>query len=419
MRIIYLLLSPTFGMHQYTADLANRMADAGHDVHLVTTSLAPRAPYSPQVQIHTPIATTSTGFAPEGLSLAALRRVQRTVVEIGRGRAGEGERGGEEERGGVGEGETTARAFPSSPHLPLAPSPHLPLAPSPPPLVHFTGVHLWNPALVRWLMVAGVPVVHSLHDLDPHLGVRFGRLIRLWNRAVLASAGQILVHGQVYRQRLLAQGSAPQRITYTPLLHLFLSYAGFASANGCDVQSEPWALFFGRLERYKGVAQLLAAGARFPSSSQPHRRLVLAGPGSLSALGLDSVPPYVELRNRLIDDAEAIDLFCRCGLVVLPYLDATQSALIASAYYFRKPVVVTSTGALAEYVVEGQTGWIVPPGDVDALASVLAAALADPERLRRMGDAARAWYDRQRTAEWETLLAMYQDVIDRRKGQGS
>ena len=41
MRICYTLLSPAFEMHQYTADLANRMAQAGHDVHLVTSSHAP------------------------------------------------------------------------------------------------------------------------------------------------------------------------------------------------------------------------------------------------------------------------------------------------------------------------------------------------------------------------------------------
>ncbi len=125
----------------------------------------------------------------------------------------------------------------------------------------------------------------------------------------------------------------------------------------------------------------------------------------------------MEVRNRLIDDAEGIDLFRCCGLLVLPYLDASQSALIGSAYYFQKPVIVTSTGVLAEYVVEGQTGWIVPPGDVDALAQALADALSDPERLRRMGVAARSWYEHQRTSEWETVLAMYHSLIERKKGK--
>lgn len=47
MRIVYVLLSPTFGMHQYTADLANRMAEQGHAVVLVTTTTFARDRYSP------------------------------------------------------------------------------------------------------------------------------------------------------------------------------------------------------------------------------------------------------------------------------------------------------------------------------------------------------------------------------------
>ncbi|MCB0239335.1 MAG: hypothetical protein KDH08_11980, partial [Anaerolineae bacterium] len=61
MRIVYVLLSPTFGMHQYTADLANRMAGQGHDTVLVTATTFARDRYSPAVQVITPITTHNTG----------------------------------------------------------------------------------------------------------------------------------------------------------------------------------------------------------------------------------------------------------------------------------------------------------------------------------------------------------------------
>ena len=61
------------------------------------------------------------------------------------------------------------------------------------------------------------------------------------------------------------------------------------------------------------------------------KRLVLAGPGLPSEVDLDTLAARVEVRNRLIHDAEAVDLFQRCGILVLPYLDATQSALVAAA----------------------------------------------------------------------------------------
>jgi glycosyltransferase involved in cell wall biosynthesis len=161
-------------------------------------------------------------------------------------------------------------------------------------------------------------VIQTLHDLDPHVGVRFAGLIRLWNRLMVRSVDRVLVHGQVYRQHLLAQGMAPERVRATPLLHGFLSYAAGGAIDALgpgDVACEPWALFFGRLEPYKGVGTLLEAAGLAQAAGGV--RLVVAGPGELAGLWDRPLPAGVELRPRRIDDAEASDLFRRCGLLVL------------------------------------------------------------------------------------------------------
>jgi glycosyltransferase involved in cell wall biosynthesis len=100
--------------------------------------------------------------------------------------------------------------------------------------------------------------------------------------------------------------------------------------------------------------------------------------------------------------------------VVLPYLDATQSAVIAAAYYFRKPVVVTRTGALPEYVEDDQTGRVVEPGHPASLARHLEEMLGDPIRLAQMGAAGRTWYDAYREIELATLEEMYQQLAQSR-----
>ena len=363
MRICYVLLSPTFGMHQYTADLANRMAQAGHDVHLLTTTRFPRDRYAPTITIHTPLTTTNTGFSGESLRLRDLSKTQREIVVLQ------------------------------------------------PEMVHFTGPHLWNLFLVRGLAAHEIPIIHTLHDLDPHHGTRYGALLKVWNRLIIRSAHHILVHGQTYRDRLLASGVSPGRVTYTPLLHLFVGNAQSPplSVPPDSVEYQQWALFFGRLERYKGVEYLLTA-CEMMNGSGAEPVLVLAGPGNPADSWAGPLPKRLELRNRLIPDEEAIDLFRRCGLVVLPYIDATQSALIAAAYYFRKPVIVTRTGALPEYVKDGETGYIIEPGYPAALARRLDDMLSDPARLARMGAAGRAWYDARRKDEIETLFRMYQTV---------
>ena len=361
MRICYVLPSPTFGMHQYTADLANRLAMGGHETHVVTTSRAPRDRYIRQVTVHTPIETRDTGISLGSLNVRQLRRLEAAVLDVDAD------------------------------------------------VVHFSGPHLWSLALLRTLKRQGVPTVHTLHDLDPHSGSGYGALLRVWNRQVIASADHILVHGEAYYERLLAMGVPPEGVTATPLLHLFVggAWLGAWPDLAASVEYQPWALFFGRLRPYKGLEYLMSACAMMGHNGTSQARVVVAGSGDLSALWAGPLPDRLEVHNYLISDEEAMDLFCRCGLLVLPYVDATQSALIAAAYYFRKPVVVTRTGALPEYVEEDRTGRIVESDHPAALARCLDDMLSDPDGLRRMGTEGRAWYEARRAREEQALIEVY------------
>jgi starch synthase len=364
MRICYLLLSPTFGMHQYTADYANRMVQAGHKVILVTTEHYPGHRYLPGVEVSNPVAVRDTGFSPGGLRVWMVRRAIDAVLE------------------------------------------------QKPDVVHITGPHLWNIPVLRVLRKVGIPTIHTLHDLDPHPGSAYGSLLYLWNRAVLRNAAHILVHGQCYRQRLLAHGMASGNVTYTPLLHLFLSGTWMEQLDRLvdGVAYDPYVLFFGRIEPYKGVADLIAAWARLPEALRIQARLVLAGPGHLETLWKGPLPAGIEVRNHLIQDEEALTLFQRCTLLALPYIGATQSALIPAAYFFRKAVLTTSSGALHEYVEPGVTGWIVEPKQPVSLARALTEALSDFDALVRMGCAGRRWYDEHRESENASMQQMYTQV---------
>lgn len=366
MRICYTLLSPNFEMHQYTADLANRMSQAGHDVHLVTSSYAPLDRYISAVNVHTPIDIVSWGALMEGLKLAGRRKMAKTILDIN------------------------------------------------PDLIHFSGPHVWNLPLMRKLKVHGLPVIHTLHTVDPPWGSSHAALIRLWTRQVVRTADHILVHGQTFAQRLLEMGVPRERVTSTPLLHLFIggSWLGGFSDLAASVEYQPWALFFGRLKPYKGVEYLISACAMMKTDKSFPGRVIIAGFGDLSQYWGGSLPARLEIHNRQINDEEAMDLFCRCGLVVLPYIDASQSALIAAAYYFRKPVIVTRSGALPEYVREGETGFIVEPDHPAALARCLERVLDDPVKLGRMGSAGRAWYEVHRKEQETTLIQVYARLVE-------
>ncbi|MEK6570105.1 MAG: glycosyltransferase family 4 protein, partial [Bacteroidota bacterium] len=63
--------------------------------------------------------------------------------------------------------------------------------------------------------------------------------------------------------------------------------------------------------------------------------------------------------------------FSAADVAVLPYLAATQSGIAQIAYNFDKPVITTNVGGLAEVVIEGKTGFVVPPDDPRALAEAI------------------------------------------------
>jgi len=56
---------------------------------------------------------------------------------------------------------------------------------------------------------------------------------------------------------------------------------------------------------------------------------------------------------------------------VLPYLSATQSAIVQTAFSFERPVIVTSVGGLPDVVADGVTGYVVPPQSPDTLAAAM------------------------------------------------
>lgn len=235
------------------------------------------------------------------------------------------------------------------------------------------------------LTLQGIPTLHTLHDLHPHVGAAYGSLLLLWNKWVCLTSKHLLVHAHRYRCELQAQGLSPARVRYTPLTHPFVDWIHQPALDWSrpPVTYEPWVLFFGRLTPYKSLHVLIEACRQMHRSNANPAYVVIAGGGQPEELASEMLPPNVHVCNRFIDDEEVINLFSRCNLVVLPYIEASQSALVAAAYSYSKPVIVTRVGALPEYVAEGETGWVVDAKGPQVLADTMQIALDDPACLRR------------------------------------
>jgi len=134
-------------------------------------------------------------------------------------------------------------------------------------------------------------------------------------------------------------------------------------------------LFFGYVRAYKGLdvlldamplilkkmpAMLLIAG-EFYENEEKYRN-------KIRQLGLEK---NIRLYSDYIPNEEISVYFSAADVVVLPYVSATQSAIVPVAYHFDKPVIVTDVGGLSEVVNDGRTGFVVPPQDPRAFADAV------------------------------------------------
>lgn len=147
-----------------------------------------------------------------------------------------------------------------------------------------------------------------------------------------------------------------------------------------------YVLFFGGISSHKGVEYLCGAMDEV-CKKHPNVKLVVAGKGNIY-FSIDKYAIYnngnLVLLNRYIEDCELVGLIHNALFVVCPYIDATQSGVVMSAFALNKPVVATNVGALPTMVKDGQYGMIVPSKDAQALALAINTLIEYPQKVEAM-----------------------------------
>jgi glycosyltransferase involved in cell wall biosynthesis len=151
-----------------------------------------------------------------------------------------------------------------------------------------------------------------------------------------------------------------------------------------QLPAEPFLLFVGALRRVKGVEQLLAAYE------------LLVDPPPLVLIGtLESDTPTAKFPPgvRVLTDfphSAVMESWERCLFGVLPSLwPEPFGTVVCEAMSRGKPVIGTEPGGHSDMILDGETGLLVPAGEVPALAEAMRRLIADPELRARLGAAGR------------------------------
>ena len=237
-----------------------------------------------------------------------------------------------------------------------------------------------------------VPVLYTVHDAVYH-DYKFSSPVEwLKDRLIIALPQQRLfkyavnmVTNSLEQRDAILSRFPYHKVSYAPfptLVNDTIARGGTPVPELASVQGG-YILFFGTLHLYKGVHLLYEAHQTHPELREVP--LVIAGTKDI----------YFERRadennvffiNRFISDSEVKDLFSRAGVVVYPYISATQSGVVSIASYFDKPMVVSNLPFFRQ-TCEGFEGIeSFPPNDTQSLAAAITRSLKSAASTRPLYD---------------------------------
>ncbi|MEO7984996.1 MAG: glycosyltransferase family 4 protein [Gemmatimonadales bacterium] len=174
----------------------------------------------------------------------------------------------------------------------------------------------------------------------------------------------------------------------------------------------PTFLYVGRLKRYKGIGLAIAALAA-ARRVRPDLRFVVAGAGDylheLRRLASEQGQVDAVDFRGFVTDAEKLDLFRASWANLFPSPKEGWGITVVEAAACGTPSIASDSPGLRDSVRHGETGYLVPHGDVEALAARMLELAASPDLVTRLGVAARRFAE---GLTWEHAAAATERHLD-------
>lgn len=278
---------------------------------------------------------------------------------------------------------------------------------------------------------AGIPFLATYHGLYGS-----GGALKRWYNAIMTRGEVVIANSDFTREHVIAEHRIdPARVIAIPRGVDLAKFdpakvapervAALRAAWGVAAD-EPRVkiLLAGRLTRWKGQALLIAAAARLKAAGRHDFLFLFAGDdqgrkayreellAQIAAAGLED---SVKLVGHCADMPAA---YLIADIVCAPSLEPEAFGRTAvEPQAMGRPVLAADHGAARETVIPGETGWLVPPGDVQAWTEALAAAIdVGPRRRAQIGAAGQTRTRKLYSVEamCEATLAVYARLAGRR-----
>lgn len=228
-------------------------------------------------------------------------------------------------------------------------------------IVFFETLHTWNLPIMIFNNKF-TKTYQIIHDVIPHAGDKQEKSIILMNKAVCRLSDNIVICNNKYKNVITdSYNVESDRIKG---YHLWRSFPEYIEP--CYSKK---ILFFGRINFYKGMDNLLEIIKQCPNIYFD----IVGRVDSNSEELVSEIKKQsnVNVTDRYVSNEELEKFFTECDWTILPYNSATQSGVIIDSYRYGKPIISFDVGAISEQVINGKTGFLIPPNDVASFSAKL------------------------------------------------
>jgi glycosyltransferase involved in cell wall biosynthesis len=242
-------------------------------------------------------------------------------------------------------------------------------------------------------------------------------LVMYWRVVVARKVYKVIVPSHYLKEESLRNGISSEKIEVVP---------HFTDKNPKDEYIEPETdtiLFVGRTDLLKGIGELVKALSLIKKRSW---KAYIIGTG-------DGLEEFMEMSQHLgirekiaflsnLDYEDIDEYYQKASIVVFPSMCAESFGLVGiEAMSFGRPVVAFDVGGPREWLMDGETGFLVKRGDIKMLADRISQLLKDEQLARKMGQKGKERVEKyyRKEVHLKQLLTIYEEAVKKRKEKGS
>jgi glycosyltransferase involved in cell wall biosynthesis len=254
-----------------------------------------------------------------------------------------------------------------------------------PNIIHMQNGVIWELLLIK--ILKNIPFIITIHDVTKHL--TRNRYASQYHQQYFLDYGVknakgIIAHGNKMLEKTKSwHNHRKSSALYENIDHGIISRYG--SSNGSEIPINNIVLLFGSIDAYKGVEYFIEA-EKYVRQVLKDVTFVIAGHTNDPAYYKRIVESQqnIELKLRRQSDSEVHDLFSSADVLVLPYIEASQSGVLQLGFSFCLPSVVTNVGGLPDIIVNKMNGLIVEKRNSFALAKGIIELLTNINLRKRV-----------------------------------